>query len=117
MAALITGHVLLSEEAAALDSNALQAQEDTARWLHGLDDVDPASGSDEENVLKLCLVYQVNYQIERGMEADVYSRLRDGEITSEYRDTALSATASMLADRLRVEEDLSEFQVITSLGH
>lgn len=101
-----TGHPLLSPAAKALESTDLDAQAVAAEALlrrgpTALADTAFAAGTPEYTRAVLAVVYQVNYQLAAGVDAEVFKSLSRGERSMTYRDSMLvSPRAQEIVDRL-----------------
>ena len=89
----IANHALLTTKVSGESLDAQTRIAERALQLHGV-----TFTTDQEEEIKAAIAIQVNFQYERGVEADVYEELEDGMMRSEYRDAVVSALAKRVAD-------------------
>ncbi|MEO9884008.1 MAG: hypothetical protein ABJG33_00080 [Balneola sp.] len=99
----VTTHPLLSEKAKALfaeSPSVFDAVVEACERILGLHDTS-FTGSKEEDA-KLAIVLQLNFELEKTSEADIYDRLKRGNREFEYKDniSAIQPTAGSISDRL-----------------
>ena len=82
----VDGHPLLSEEAAHLGKEAIDAQADIAEAVLLLDDTDFQEGDSRRAIATLAVVRQVNYQVATGSAAFALSSESEGDQSRTYRD-------------------------------
>lgn len=100
----IVDHPLLSPEARSLSTDpdgALEEQAAHAEYLLGYDRVAALTGADLA-LARRAVVLQVNHQVERGVDASVYSSLSIGIQSGTYRVELVSAEAAAIARRHEV---------------
>ena len=90
-----TDHELLSPAAQRLGAPALAAQADAAESVLGrggtlLADTDFEDGTAEYDRAVLAVVYQVNYQLAAGVDAEVYGSEQRGDRQKSYRGGVLN---------------------------
>ena len=98
----ILTHDLLSDEAQALDEGPRTAHADVAEMVLGIHDTN-YTGEDATR-LALAVVLTVNYRLEKGLDADVYSSTSRGAVSSTYRGEhappPAPLEATMIVDRV-----------------
>ena len=111
----ITEHPLLSPAAAALAAPTLEAQGDLAERLLG---IAGASGLNEvqTTTATLAVVMQVNYQVEAGVDAAVYTSDGRGARSKAYRDLGVHPYARALIVTLPIAaaEASAQYDVLIS---
>lgn len=105
-------HPLLSSAALALEKEALDAQADTAELLLGrggsmLADTAYTHGSADYDRAVLAVVHQVNFQVEAGVDAEVYTSDGRGARSASYRALRISPKAQLIVDALLGVEALT----------
>ncbi len=89
---------LLSSKATDLDDDSLDAHTRVAERLLKVTDVQFQDDLDAEVVI--ALTFQVNFQLEQGVEAAVYRETMDGEQRSIYREVEVDFRAKQMIARL-----------------
>lgn len=118
-----TNHPLLSPAVQRLDPEALAAHADAAEALLGRSGValaDTAFEDGSTNYLwaRLAVVYQVNYQVEAGTDAELLSSMSRGARSVSFRDDAgiVSPRARALVSRLiPLQENTDSWPVATGV--
>jgi hypothetical protein len=118
-----TAHPLLSPAAQRLDPEALAAQADAAEALLGRSGVALADTAFEEGSTdylwaRLAVVYQVNYQVAAGTDAELLTSTGRGARSVSFRDDAglISPRAKMLVSKLiPLQEDTDSWPVATGV--
>lgn len=83
---LVEGHPLLSDDAARLGKEAIDAQADIAEVVLLLEDTDFEEGDPRRETATLAVVRQVNYQVATGSAAFALSSEREGDQARTYRE-------------------------------
>lgn len=106
----ISTHPLLSDRAKRLvneNITVFNAQVDAAAVMLGLEST-TYTGSKAERA-KLALVYQVNFQLERTEDSDIYDSVKEGERTLSFRKdrAAVDTVAIEIAEDLLAEDEIA----------
>jgi len=101
----ISTHALLSEKAKLFATGDADQKEIFDANVVGAELIHDLSGesfdkAERENLAKLILVYQVNFQFENDSNIDVYNSVKEGDKTFDYRDSAISSLAQKLREKL-----------------
>lgn len=114
-------HPLLSPSAKALSPPALIAQADAAEALlrrgpTALADTSFEVGSAEYARAVLAVVYQVNYQLAAGVDAEIASSITRGDRSTTYRNRLVSPRAQALVSALvPITSDATGWPIVGSL--
>lgn len=82
---LVEGHPLLSDDAARLGKEAIDAQADIAETVLLLDDISFEEGDPRRETATLAIVRQINYQVATGSAAYVLAAESEGDQSRTYR--------------------------------
>jgi hypothetical protein len=108
----VAAHPLLSDDAKALEPEALAAQNDVAEDVLKLKGTSPAPYTDPEAVraVKNAVAWQVNYQVAMGTDAYTLQSKTEGSRSETFRGTAPDA----YPPSVRIVNALAESQGSTS---
>lgn len=110
----VSGHKLLSQKAALLDAPTLAEQNVLAETLLRFE-APALTGTLAEDAAR-AVALQVSYQVERGIEADVYDSLTRGSRKFDFRDAGLlHPIAAEIAEALLDDGVANDWPAITSL--
>jgi len=97
----IDTHPLLSAKARGIEPHILAEVALVAADLLGLSEhADLIAGSESVSKAQRAVALQINLQVERGIEAEAYTREVVDGYTKEYRDSLTSGYALMLAEEV-----------------
>lgn len=104
----ITAHELLTGDAAGHD--ALTSHNRLAEVLLGIHEETVAD--DDEALILIAIALQVNHQVERGVEANVYLDDSDGDLRFKMRDRLVSPEAAAVVRTVVGNVEEGDFKAI-----